>query len=298
MVVHGVACASEAETSGFTDLTIVARSLLKPFQALAICTETMRRAAGDRLILSMASHSGQSEHLKALEAFAQDLKVNLEQLRCPACFPMDNEEAEGMRATGQAPGRLCHPCAGKHLFMLAACVEARLPTENYVAADHPIQKRIMDSVESYAESPLEWISDSCGVPTAALQFRALANLWKRFAVDKTQTAMSLKESWIKFPYLSGGKGRLDSILTATFAGRLVAKEGADGLLVVQSIEQGDTSTALVKIASGYNSKYLALGLMSALKRSEKLSLLFRDLAGYLETQLSQYYPQDQLPEFY
>lgn len=302
VVVHGVACASDSELSGFADLTIVARSLLKPFQALAICTEALRMSAGELLVLAAASHSGQPEHIKALGLFAQDLKVDPEQLRCPACFPMDNEKAEGMRATGLAPARLCHPCAGKHLFMLAACVEAKWPLEDYLSGDHRIQKRIMDFVESYAQpspqSSTQWIPDSCGAPTAVLRATALANLWKRFAVDQTPAATSLKEAWIKSPYLSGGHGRLDSNLTATFAGRLIAKEGADGLLVVQSIEKGDTSTALVKIASGYNSKYLALGLIGALKRSEKLTVLFQELAGYLETQLSQYHPQDQLPEFF
>ena len=300
VVVHGIAFASDSDMGNLADLTIVARSLLKPFQVLAICSESLRKSAGDRLVLAAASHSGQPEHLKALRAFAQDLNVDPDQLRCPACFPMDSGEAERMRATGQAPEPLCHPCAGKHLLMLAGCVEARLPIDNYFSADHPIQKRIMDSVESYAQSTqwsMQWVADSCGVPTAVLPVRALAHLWKRFAQDKTPAAMSLKESWIKFPYLSGGQGRLDSTLTATFPGRLVAKEGADGLLVVQSIEQDDSSTALVKIASGYNSKYLALGLISALKRSRNLSLLFQELAGYLETQLNQYHPQDQLPEF-
>lgn len=271
---------------------IVTRSLLKPWQALG--------AGGfdsndPMWAMGIASHSGQANQIDQLVNLMHKTHSQESELMCPRAFPMDPNVAAQLRQSGEKPSRLQHPCAGKHLLMIAASRAEGISVENYWHDDHPVQKRIQALVGREAREKITWVPDSCGLPVAVMSIRALLNMYERFAVDASEPAMALKKLWTENPRLVGGARRLDSDITEFSGGRLIAKEGADGLLVVQSLPQEGHSIAsfFVKIASGYNAAHLALGLWCALSARPMLPEVFEELKEYLKSRLEEWAPKDQ-----
>jgi L-asparaginase II len=208
---------------------------------------------------------------------------------------MDPSIAAQLRLSGEQPSRLQHPCAGKHLLMLAAARNSQDATVEYWHEDHPVQKRIQALVGREANEKITWVLDSCGLPVAAMSVRALLNMYERFALDRSEPAMALKKLWTENPKLIGGARRLDSEITEFSQGRLIAKEGADGLLVVQSLPDGEGSVSsfFIKISSGYNASHLALGLWCALSSRPILPRIFEELKEYLKSRFEEWAPKDQ-----
>ena len=77
--------------------------------------------------------------------------------------------------------------------------------------------------------------------------------------------------------------------------RLIAKEGADGLLAVQSLAAPDESVAgcFVKISSGYNVAHLGIALWSLLSVRDDLNAPLVILRDYLRSRLEEWVPKDQ-----
>jgi L-asparaginase II len=210
-------------------------------------------------------------------------------------MPLDANVAAAMKASGQAASRLHHPCAGKHLLMLAAARKEDAPVESYWHEDHPIQRRIQALVGKEASEKLTWVTDSCGLPVAAMPVRALMNMYERFALDDAEPARQLKKSWLDNPRLVGGSRRLDSDICEASGKKLLAKEGADGLLMVQSLPSAGETVAgcFVKIASGYNTAHIGLALWSLLSSRDDLNAPLVTLRDYLRSRLEEWVPKDQ-----
>ncbi len=281
-------------------LWVVARSLLKPWQFLAGAQEVMGEES--YWALGLASHSGQAEHREHLARFAQDIGISADQLICPRSYPMDSLEAFKLQSQKEPPSRLYHPCAGKHLGALALAKAKGWSLDNYWDLEHPLQKQLTTIIgQQIGEKPI-WMADSCGLPTIAMTVKAHLKIWERFLSSQEATYKRVKDLWLKNFLLVGGVGRLESDIMEFGSGRLIAKEGADGLLVVGSIPRtGEPSAvAFIKLASGYNSTYLALALWSMLSRAQTLTPTFKDLASYLRSRLESWVPRDQellLPPF-
>jgi len=295
IVVHGVTgfkVESQVFSGEFADIQIVTRSLLKPWQALGAGGFD---SSDPMWAMGIASHSGQPHQIDQLVNLMHKTGSQESELMCPRAYPMDPQLAAQLRLSGEKPSRLLHPCAGKHLLMLAASRASGDSIEHYWHDDHPIQKRIQTLVGREAREKITWVPDSCGLPVAVMSVRAILNMYERFALDTSEPAMALKKLWTENPRLIGGARRLDSDITETSEGRLIAKEGADGLLVVQSLPQEGHSIAsfLVKIASGYNAAHLALGLWCALAARPMLPKAFEELKEYLKSRLEEWAPKDQ-----
>lgn len=295
VVVHGlVAFKTEGQVlkGDSADTTIVTRSLLKPWQALGAGGF---QSDDPMWAMAISSHSGQAPQIDQLVSLMHKTGAQESDLMCPRAYPMDPAIASQLRMSGEQPSRLLHPCAGKHLLMIAASRNEHAPIDTYWHDDHPIQKRIQALVGKEASEKITWVPDSCGLPVAAMTVRALLNMYERFAVDTSEPAMALKKLWTENPRLIGGLRRLDSDITEFSAGRLIAKEGADGLLVVQSLPQEGHSVAsfFVKVASGYNAAHLAVGLWCALAARPVLPKVFEELKEYLKSRLEEWAPKDQ-----
>jgi L-asparaginase II len=274
------------------DTLIVTRSLLKPWQALG-----SGNFSSDSPMWAMAisSHSGQEMHLDHLVNFMHSAGLQESDLVCPRAFPMDQTISTQMRLSGGQPSRLQHPCSGKHLLMLASAKMDGGNIENYWHEDHPIQKRIQALVGREANERVTWVIDSCGLPVAVMTVRSILNMYERFALDRSEPVMALKKLWTENPRLIGGMRRLDSDITEFSRGRLIAKEGADGLLVVQSLPDEGHSVAsfFLKIASGYSSAHLAIGLWCALSARPVLPMVFEELKEYLKSRIEEWASPDQ-----
>jgi len=274
---------------------IVTRSLLKPWQALAtggINSEHSYWAMG------FASHSGQPQHMDQLKRFLADTGASESSLVCPRSFPLDTNVAAEMRGVGSQASRLHHPCAGKHLLMLAAAIKEEAPIESYWHENHPIQKRIQALVGREASEKLTWVTDSCGLPVAAMPVRALMNMYERLALDGALPAKVLKELWTQNPKLVGGSRRLDTDLCEIGTGKLIAKEGADGLLMVQTLPDigNQVTGCFVKISSGHNTAHLGLALWSLLSGRSDLTNALVTVRDYLRSRLEEWVPKDQVLE--
>jgi L-asparaginase II len=295
VVVHGIVSLKHQGlplTGDDASTVIVTRSLLKPWQALA--TGGFKRSKSF-WAMSIASHSGLSSHIDQLKELIQETGASESDLVCPRTLPLDASVSVTMRQSGQPASRLHHPCAGKHLLMLAAAQKEDTPVENYWHEDHPVQKRIQSLVGREASEKLTWVTDSCGLPVAAMPVRAIMNMYERFAMDSTEAAMDLKALWLEHPRLIGGSRRLDSDIVEMGAKKLLAKEGADGLLAVQSLPApGETVCGcFVKIASGYNAAHLGIALWCLLSSRDDLNAPLVALRDYLRSRLEEWVPKDQ-----
>jgi L-asparaginase II len=207
-----------------------------------------------------------------------------------------------MQNGGIRPSRMHHPCSGKHLVHLAACRRHDYPPGGYWNSEHPIQKKLSSILgQQLGEKPI-WMTDSCGLPTLATSAKAHINMWERLALADDPKTRRLKEIWTDNIRLVGGYGRLESDLMEVAKGRVIAKEGADGLLVVSALPVGGdpAATVLIKLASGYSVTYLALALWSILSSAPELPPTFVVLRDYLRSRLEKWVPGDQelvLPPF-
>src|SRR5699024_8917043 len=83
------------------------------------------------------------------------------------------------RASGDAdtdPRSALHfNCSGKHTAFLAAARAIGADTSTYLSADHPVQARVAEVVETFAsETPAAVGVDGCGAPVFALSLNGLA----------------------------------------------------------------------------------------------------------------------------
>lgn len=306
IAVQGIGTVREHDGDTFTNaptsLKFVTRSLLKPWQYLAA-------DVGDQTpfwSLGFASHSAQPPQMEALKALCEEASVTESDLICPRSWPLDPGAATAMRIRGETQTRLLHPCSGKHLTMLAACRHHDMPIANYFAPEHPLQKKIYNLVGREASERLEWWTDSCGLPVAAMSVDGYLKLWDRLTRSHDRRSDDLKALWIKNPRLIGGLRRLDSDIMEALPGRILAKEGADGLLAVHTIPSATDETAttcFVKISAGYNPAHLGLALYSLLRQRSQngqLTQTLKDLTDYLESRHEEWVPADQtllLPPF-
>ena len=277
---------------------LIARSLLKPWQFLAA------DVAGSEPFwaLGLASHSGQPHHMEQLQRLSAVAGAGESEIVCPRCFPLDAGINSMMRNAKMQPSRLHHPCSGKHLTALAACRHFGYPLERYWESDHPLQKRFANLIGQLVGERPVWMTDSCGLPTLAISAKAHLNLWERLLLSDDPHYQHLKNLWLHNIRLVGGYGRLESELMEATGGKVLAKEGADGLLVVAAFPTASEAAAvcLIKLASGYSATYLALALWGVLKRTPELGSSMQLVADYLSSRLETWVPGDQeliLPPF-
>jgi L-asparaginase II len=280
---------------GDTNVMIVARSLLKPWQFLAADIADSGVALEPFWALGLASHSGQAPHMAALQKLAEAAQASEEDLFCPRGYPLDSAEAWLMQSAHLKPSRWHHPCAGKHLLAIAACRRHGFPIEKYWDVDHPLQKRLAFLIgQQLGERPL-WMTDSCGMPTLAATARAQIQMWERLSQSTDEKVAVLRNLWMSQGRLIGGAGRLDSDLMEVSPGQILAKEGADGLLAMVALpEKGQPgATVFIKLGSGYNATHLALALWALLSKVSDLPAAFLPVVDYLKARLEKWVPADQ-----
>ncbi len=295
VVVHGVVALKKQGvvlSGNRANTSIVTRSLLKPWQVMAVGGID---AEHKFWVMGVASHNGQPQHLEQLNEFMKYTGTQESDLVCPRTYSLDYAAAATMRASGVPVSRLHHPCAGKHLLMLAAAKAENLPVDSYWHVDHPLQKRIQALVGKEASEKINWVTDSCGVPVAVMPVRALMNMYERFALDTTAVAANLKKLWLDNPNLVGGGYRMDSDICTLGNRALLAKEGADGLLIVQSLPEGDEELmgCFVKISSGYNVAHIGIALWVLLSTQPELNASLTKLKDHLKSRLEEWVPKDQ-----
>lgn len=254
----------EIARAGDPGWPVVVRSAVKPFQVLPFVMDGGVEAYGLEpadLALACSSHGGTEAHARRAEAMLERGGLEHSALLCGAHPPLDESAAAALVAAGSEPTALHNNCSGKHAAMLLGCRRAGLPLDGYVAFDHPWQLRIQAALAACCGLPLEAARpcgiDGCSAPTFALPALALARGYAALADPEAAGLEAghaaalgrVADAMGRHPGMVAGPGRFTTALAAATGGRLIGKEGAEGVYGVAI--RGPVALGLaVKLADG------------------------------------------------
>lgn len=222
------------------------RSAMKPFQAVAL----VESGAPDRfgygaaeLAVACASHNGERRHREVVRGM-------LERAGQPISAMLNGADPDWETGQPQAvtdENQLAQNCSGKHAGMVVACAAQGLPVAGYADFEHPYQQQIKQVVASFwgvAPDALIAGRDNCTLPAYAAPLRAVATGWARIA-DSSQAPAAhqpaiarLADAMAAEPFMVAGSNRLNTLLMETTRGRILAKDGAEGVLCIAVRDQG------------------------------------------------------------
>jgi L-asparaginase II len=223
------------------------RSANKPLQAAGMLQAGLR-LDGPLLALAAASHSGEPFHVAGVRDILAGAGLAEDDLRCPPGLPLDDQAQRGYLREGGQADRIHMNCSGKHAAMLATCAAAGWPTASYLEPEHPLQRRIRDTVQDLSGEPVAAVGvDGCGAPLFALSLAGLARAYRGMvqaapgsAGRRVADAMRASPDW------TAGTRRPESALMRAVPG-LLAKAGAEGVL---AFALADGWACAIKIEDG------------------------------------------------
>jgi L-asparaginase II len=241
---------------------VFTRSSLKPFQAAPFVASGGLEKFGwglRQLALMCASHSGETQHISLARSMLADCGLDHRHLLCGCQVPIAYTQAARLPRADEVFSELHHNCSGKHSGFLAACLQSGEPIENYVALEHPLQRRIRESLAQALrrDSPFQLGVDGCAAPNLAMPLPQLAQLFavmsaKRspgsFAEIYGDAAQQCFQAMTRYPDLVAGSDRSDLVLMQIGAGDWVCKAGAEAVQAIGIRSRG--LGIAIKIADG------------------------------------------------
>ena len=247
------------------NVLVYGRSMMKPF-TMKIFSEALAKAglSSEQMAISCSSHNGDTEHVSTAQSLLSESEWGL--MQCPLDVPLIQFGRQVRR-----PRRWFHTCSGEHAAMLKGMrlmgisrAGYTLPSSGWFPLYLDVLRRMMGKPDW---EPLRVAKDGCGLPTVSNTVDELAVMMAGLASEKD-------DDWIwdamtKNPDLVGGFNRLDSTCLKAGEGKILAKEGADGLLGL-SVDHPDWPDGLgivIKIAHGWNSQatwYVARAVLGVL----------------------------------
>lgn len=233
-----------------------ARSLLKPFQFLA--TEI---PMAEKWIPALGSVSATEAQVAQIREWHPHSKV-----LHPPGVPMDEIHRVKRKLADQGPDVYCHTCFSKHTAIVESCEKRGWDPKTYLSPTHPFQKKLMETLSEIVGEDLsarETVTDGCQLPSPVLTLVEMAKLYQKLAsAPKDSPLGRIRDAMLSAPEWIGGPGRTDTKLMQANPKRLVAKEGADGLLGVGLLPDVEFSTG-VGIVAKVNAGFLpALGALA------------------------------------
>ena len=239
------------------------RSMMKPFLMKIFAEELKDVLDWEQKAISVASHNGDTEHVAAAQSILEESEYGL--MQTPLDVPLIQFGRQVRR-----PRRWYHTCSGEHAAILRGCKLKGWERVGYTLPSHPMFDEYVEVLRKYLGedwSPIKVARDGCGLPTVSNTVGELAQLLSGLAMDQDEDW--IWEAMVKKPDLVGGFNRLDSTIIKAGKGKVIAKEGADGLLGMAIIHP-DYPKGLgvaVKIAHGWNSQatwYIARAVLGVL----------------------------------
>ncbi len=273
------------ESWGQIEDLVFPRSALKPMLAIHLVESgaSARYGLNDaELSLACSSHQGEKIHQNLVEAWLTRLGLTEEHLACGAVLPEHTESAHELLAAGQQGCRIHHNCSGKHTGFLTTAMHLDMPLDDYHLIQHPLQQLSFNILSDLADSDLRQYPigiDGCGLPAPTMPLLKLAYATARFAKPadlpghRTRAIYRLHEAISNEPLYIAGHGSFVSELNEASRGSVLAKTGAEGILIAALPEKG-LGVAL-KITDGGN-------------RARSVALLaILDYLGALSTEVQQ-----------
>ncbi|MGD8497019.1 MAG: asparaginase, partial [Gemmatimonadales bacterium] len=222
-------------------------SALKPFQALPTVEDGAAEAFGfgvEEIALACASHGGRPEHVLGVRRMLAALGIEEASLHCGPHSPYDHDTEVAIECGGGAPGRVHNNCSGKHAALIALARHHGWEVDGYWRLDHPVQRRIRERLADWIDTDPErlvWGTDGCGVPTPRLSLAEMALAYARFgraaARDEPGPA-AVVAAMTSRPELTSSPGREPLRIMQATDGRLLAKEGAEGVICLAAPADG------------------------------------------------------------
>ncbi|MEN8144297.1 MAG: asparaginase [Gemmatimonadota bacterium] len=257
-VVHAVVAGLPGGTMavGDSDLVTFWRSAMKPFQVIPLVRAGAAEAAGfgqEELALACASHGGTDAHVDLARGMLDKVGLDESALACGPDEPYDRQAAEALIREGKSPSRLHNNCSGKHSGILALCRKEGWTSAGYHLYDHPAQRRVRSSLADWVDSDPEswyWATDGCGVPTPKLALAEMALAFSRLmrSAGQEDAVGAVVEAMAENPLFTSSEGRVPLTIMRATRGRLLAKEGAEGVLCVAA--RDDSWGMALKIMDG------------------------------------------------
>ncbi|HVF62409.1 MAG TPA: asparaginase [Casimicrobiaceae bacterium] len=270
------------------------RSALKPLQALPFVEDggpAHFHYADVQIALLCASHSGEPAQVDGVADMLARAGLSAADLQCGTHAPgFYDVRGETPPAPPWSP--LAHNCSGKHAGMLAACRLHGWSVLDYLDTDHPLQRRIRQTVSEFADVPVDALRcgiDGCSAPNYAMPLAKLAQAFARLAAGGTRldrAAATLRNAMTAHPEMVSGAGRGDLELARAGRGDWVPKVGAEGVQAVGIASRG--IGVAVKIADGARRALLPavvavldqIGILDATQRQALSTLREPTLTNY------------------
>ena len=245
------------------NVLVYGRSMMKPL-LMKIFTDVLDDVLTDKQkAIACSSHNGDTEHVATAQSILTESEWGL--MQCPLDVPLVQFGRQVRR-----PRRWFHTCSGEHAALLRALRLKGINRAGYTLPTSSWFQDFIDLLNSMLHpdwKPLRIAKDGCGLPTVSNTVDELATLFS--ALVRTKNDDWIWDAMCKYPDLIGGFNRLDSTIIKAGEGRVLAKEGADGLLGI-AIEHDDWPKGLgivIKIAHGWNSQatwYVARAVLGVL----------------------------------
>lgn len=221
---------------GDTRTPIFPRSTLKFMQALA-ALDAGAPLTGEHLAIACASHAGTPLHIALVRDVLGRAGLDERALQCPAAWPDDRASRDALIRAGEPNAPIYMECSGKHAAFLSACRVSGWPIENYLDREHPLQRRIAETIGRFGGERIDHTSvDGCGAPVHTMPLLALARSMTRFVTAQESSpfaifrhAAMIRDAVLAHPSAIAGVGRTDSVLIERLG--VMAKSGAEGVYV-------------------------------------------------------------------
>ena len=252
---------------GDPDLSIPARSTLKPFQSAA----SLEKGSYDKfnftkkeIALTCASHNGQKKHISVANSMLKKLKLSKNELECGKHPPHLNKNQKTYHC-------LHNNCSGKHIGMLSLSKALKKNNKKYIQKSHPVQKIIKTYLEHQLGKKLnEFAIDGCSAPTPYLSISEMAYLYARLVEGKNKELQIIYNAMTSNPFMIGGDKRFDTSFIKALNQRGVSKGGAEGLLSIGLKHKNRNIGVCIKTLDG-SSRPRGIVAVSLLKKLGLLS---------------------------
>ena len=238
-------------------------SMMKPFYIKVFANELADTTDWKQKAISLASHNGTAQHVETAQSLLSEGEWGL--MLTPLDLPLVQFGRQVRR-----PRRWYNNSSGHHAAILKGCRLKGWNRAGYTLPTHEVFKSFLEVVKSYLGDdykPLRVARDGDGLPTVAMTVNELAQCYAGLVSRKSEDW--IWDAFTKESDIVGGFNRLDTTVIKSCKGKVIAKEGADGLLGM-AIEHPDYPEGLgvvIKIAHGWNPQatwYVARSILGVL----------------------------------
>lgn len=230
---------------GTADRGTFLRSVAKPFQALAL----LRAGIGEayqitprELAVICSSHAGEELHRDLVKGLLEKGDLAISDLQCGIHAPFSRSQRQRMLAEREPLDATCNNCSGKHSGMLLAALNQQQSLGGYLDFRHPLQRAIRAMVELFSGEVLtedRYGVDGCGAPTYHMSLLSIARAFQRLhhadflhGCGLGERVQRVHDAIDSHPKAFSGEGRYPLLWRPYLAGKLRAKEGAEGVMVI------------------------------------------------------------------